>query len=24
NYIQGYYLQGPSQSMDYDFAAGDE
>ncbi len=19
NYIQGYYLQGPSQSMDYDF-----
>lgn len=24
NYIQGYYLQGPSQSMDYDFSAGDE
>ena len=24
NYIQGQYLQGPSQSMDYDFAAGDE
>lgn len=24
NYIQGHYLQGPSQSMDYDFAAGDE
>jgi EAL domain-containing protein (putative c-di-GMP-specific phosphodiesterase class I) len=21
NYIQGYYLQGPSQSMDYDFTA---
>jgi multidomain signaling protein FimX len=24
NYIQGQYLQGPSQSMDYDFSAGDE
>ncbi|HBX57136.1 EAL domain-containing response regulator [Pseudomonas sp. UBA2684] len=24
NYIQGYYLQGPSQSMNYDFSAGDE
>ncbi|WP_339413333.1 EAL domain-containing response regulator [Pseudomonas sp. EA_35y_Pfl2_R5] len=24
NYIQGHYLQGPSQSMDYDFSAGDE
>ncbi|MDX5371534.1 MAG: EAL domain-containing protein [Pseudomonadaceae bacterium] len=24
NYIQGHYLQGPSQSMDYDFAAGEE
>ncbi len=24
NYIQGYYLQGPSQSMNYDFAADDE
>ena len=24
NYIQGHYLQGPSQSMDYDFAADDE
>ncbi|WP_137887071.1 EAL domain-containing protein [Pseudomonas sp. 2FE] len=24
NYIQGYYLQRPSQSMDYDFSAGDE
>ncbi len=24
NYIQGYYLQGPSQSMDYDFSSGDE
>ena len=24
NYIQGYYLQGPTQSMDYDFSAGDE
>jgi diguanylate cyclase (GGDEF)-like protein/PAS domain S-box-containing protein len=24
NYIQGYYLQGPSQSMDYDFSDGDE
>ncbi len=24
NYIQGQYLQGPSQAMDYDFAAGDE
>ncbi|PAU60778.1 ferrous iron transporter C [Pseudomonas sp. PIC25] len=24
NYIQGYYLQGPSQSMDYDFSAGEE
>lgn len=24
NFIQGYYLQGPSQSMDYDFSAGDE
>jgi EAL domain-containing protein (putative c-di-GMP-specific phosphodiesterase class I) len=24
NYIQGYYLQGPSQSMDYDFSEGDE
>lgn len=23
NYIQGHYLQGPSQSMDYDFAADD-
>ncbi|WP_017937127.1 GGDEF/EAL domain-containing response regulator [Zestomonas thermotolerans] len=24
NYIQGYYLQGPSQAMDYDFSVGDE
>ena len=24
NYIQGHYLQGPSQSMDYDFSSGDE
>ena len=24
SYIQGHYLQGPSQSMDYDFSAGDE
>ena len=24
NYIQGHYLQAPSQSMDYDFSAGDE
>ncbi|MDO9322681.1 MAG: EAL domain-containing protein [Pseudomonas sp.] len=24
NYIQGYYLQGPTQSMDYDFSADDE
>ena len=24
NFIQGYYLQGPSQSMDYDFSSGDE
>lgn len=24
NFIQGYYLQGPSQLMDYDFSAGDE
>ncbi|NQD93403.1 GGDEF domain-containing response regulator [Pseudomonas sp. CrR25] len=24
NYIQGYYLQGPSQSMNYDFSAGEE
>ncbi|MES2821382.1 MAG: GGDEF domain-containing response regulator [Pseudomonadota bacterium] len=24
NYIQGHYLQGPSQAMDYDFSAGDE
>ncbi len=24
NYIQGHYLQGPAQSMDYDFSAGDE
>ncbi|WXL25218.1 EAL domain-containing protein [Ectopseudomonas mendocina] len=24
NYIQGHYLQGPSQSMDYDFSADDE
>jgi len=24
NYIQGHYLQGPSQSMDYDFSAGEE
>jgi diguanylate cyclase (GGDEF)-like protein/PAS domain S-box-containing protein len=24
NYIQGHYLQGPSQSMDYEFAADDE
>ncbi|MCY1204304.1 diguanylate cyclase (GGDEF) domain protein [compost metagenome] len=24
NYIQGYYLQGPSQAMDYDFSSGDE
>ena len=24
NYIQGYYLQGPSQSMDYEFSTGDE
>ena len=24
NYIQGYYLQGPSQSMDYDFSSGEE
>lgn len=23
-YIQGYYLQGPSQAMDYDFSSGDE
>ena len=24
NYIQGHYLQGPSQSMNYDFSADDE
>ncbi|BAN50929.1 EAL domain-containing protein [Metapseudomonas resinovorans] len=24
NYIQGYYLQGPSQAMDYDFSSEDE
>lgn len=24
NYIQGHYLQGPSQAMDYDFSSGDE
>ena len=24
NYIQGHYLQGPSQSMNYDFSSGDE
>ena len=24
NYIQGYYLQGPSQSMDYDFSSDEE
>ena len=24
NYIQGRYLQGPSQAMDYDFSSGDE
>ncbi len=24
NYIQGHYLQGPSQSMDYDFSSGEE
>ncbi len=24
NYIQGHYLQGPSQTMDYDFSTGDE
>ena len=24
NYIQGYYLQGPSQSMNYDYSADDE
>ena len=24
NYIQGHYLQGPSQTMDYDFSADDE
>ena len=24
NYIQGYYLQGPSQAMDYDFSSGEE
>jgi diguanylate cyclase (GGDEF)-like protein/PAS domain S-box-containing protein len=24
NYIQGHYLQGPTQSMDYEFAADDE
>ncbi|MGX5221041.1 EAL domain-containing response regulator [Pseudomonas segetis] len=24
NYIQGYYLQGPTQSMNYDFASDDE
>ncbi|MBX9914191.1 MAG: EAL domain-containing protein [Pseudomonadaceae bacterium] len=24
NYIQGHYLQGPTQSMDYDFSAGDD
>jgi len=24
NYIQGHYLQAPSQSMDYDFSSGDE
>jgi len=23
NYIQGYYLQGPSQSMDYNFSSDD-
>lgn len=24
NYIQGHYLQGPTQSMNYDFSAGDD
>ena len=24
SYIQGHYLQGPSQSMDYDFASDEE
>ncbi len=24
NYIQGYYLQGPSQTMDYDFSSGED
>jgi diguanylate cyclase (GGDEF)-like protein/PAS domain S-box-containing protein len=24
NYIQGHYLQGPTQAMDYDFSAGDD
>jgi diguanylate cyclase (GGDEF)-like protein/PAS domain S-box-containing protein len=24
NYIQGHYLQGPTQSMDYDFSAGED
>ena len=24
NYIQGYYLQGPSPAMNYDFSSGDE
>ena len=24
NYIQGHYLQGPSQAMNYDFSSGDE
>lgn len=24
NYIQGHYLQGPSQTMNYDFSSGDE
>ena len=24
NYIQGHYLQGPSQAMNYDFSSGEE
>ncbi len=24
SYIQGHYLQGPSQSMDYDFSSDEE
>jgi EAL domain-containing protein (putative c-di-GMP-specific phosphodiesterase class I) len=24
NYIQGHYLQGPTQSMDYDFSAAED